>query len=441
MSNLDFHTILYYYAVFCLAFSPVSIGVFVFLYRKTNLLDRVDRFVDRLLGEKPAPAAGGAREAAPGGGEDKPELSGIACFNLHVGDEYYCRSRTRFSEDNLHEVRWSTDNDFLGEMGADGLFRAVRTGSVNIFCTRKDDDFDDGAHAYSINILPTDQKWVGDRLAGAVTRRMRREDVLAMNIKRKTLDEKVSKGIIAFAARDRVPATVLQFDREGFLERGVYEFRNADALLPALEAALEERYERVELDDERVQIWIHKIISDTRDEIDTYCYIRTMRNGSVAFCVSNAWREYGATEEFLLNVKMAARIFEDCLPGEPVPDIHARKARKTAAKRTDDPEPVQAQEDGNATVPAPAAETPGTEPGPQSAPEDAASAEDIREAEAEAAPEGGEDEGTEGGSKEGETGKTEEKNETEETEDKEEGGEVDFEDVEDALKGMPDYDF
>lgn len=351
MTNLDFHTILYYYAIFCLIFSPVSISLFVVLYRKTKVLTWVDRMIDKILGEAPKAPADKEDEKKADIQADRPELSGIACFNLHVGDGYYCRSSMQYSEDNLHELCWTTDNDFLGEFGEDGLFTAKRMGVIGIFATRKEDDFDKGRQAYIINILPSDQGWFGDRLIGAVTRRMKREDVLASNIKRKTKYEKTAKNIICFADKDRIPETILQFDKEGFLERGIYIIKSGGETWHNLvNEAMPERFERVELDDDSVQIWIHKIINDEGDEIDVYAYIRQLRNGNIAFCVSNTWREYGATEEFLLNVKMAARVFEECLPGEPVPDIIAIKAPKRHVKTVEVSQFAETAEEENGPV-------------------------------------------------------------------------------------------
>mgnify|MGYP007092189551 CR=1 FL=1 len=53
MNNLDFHTILYYYAMCCLAFSPFSILLFVIRYRKTKAFEWLNKAIDRMLGEAP----------------------------------------------------------------------------------------------------------------------------------------------------------------------------------------------------------------------------------------------------------------------------------------------------------------------------------------------------------------------------------------------------
>lgn len=345
MNNLDFHTILYYYAMFCLAFSPFSILLFVILYRKTKAFEWLNKAIDRMLGEAPKDDKkdGDAKNAAAESAV-KPERSHIATFNLHVGDEYFCRSSYQYTENMLRDVEWSMDNEFLGEFDDNGKFKANKRGIINIYVTSKDNGFGNPDLAYSINILPSDPKWIGDRLIDAVTARMRREGVYAMNIKRKILGEKPASGIVEYASKERVPQTVLQFDSDGFLERGLYQFRYSEALMDTIESALEERFERLQVDQPGVQIWIHKIIDATKDEIDTYCYIRRMRNGNVAFCVGNTWREYGVTEEFIMNVKMAARIFEECLPGEPVPDIVIRKGAKTPAKKADTPKDAPAPE-------------------------------------------------------------------------------------------------
>ena len=193
MFGIELHKILEYYAIITLIASPISILGFVILYRKTNMISRIDKFVDRLLGIKGSALA----DAKPEEKEDKPdpypndaaEMSGIACFNLDVDDVYFCRRNAQLLNGNIHETVWSCDNEFFGEIDERGILKSKKAGTVNIFCARKDDPFASAIQAYSINITPTNNNWFGQWLSDAVLRRMKKTDVLARNIKRKIVSE------------------------------------------------------------------------------------------------------------------------------------------------------------------------------------------------------------------------------------------------------------
>ena len=330
MSTISIQTILEYYAIFCLAMSPLSVMLFVILYRKTNLVDRIDKLVDRILGIKELPAQEKNQQKDETESSAKPaaetqELTGVACFSLKVDDVYYCRKNAQLFNGGYHEIQWSCDNEFLGQINHEGRFKSQRMGTANIYCARKDDPFASAVHAYSISIKPTNENWFAQWLMDAVLGRKKKADVLSDQIKSKITDEIPPKGIIEYEGQKDYTKMVLQFDSADCLERGVLFVRASET--DRLDSALGERFEQVRLqNDGRTKIWVHRIIDESKDEIDIYAYQRRTSHDEYILGFSQNWREYGDVEEFLLNIGMTVKVFADCITGDkpetpvPVPD-------------------------------------------------------------------------------------------------------------------------
>ena len=329
MANISIHTILEYYAILCLVMSPVSISLFVVLYRKTNMLERVDRLVDRILGIKPVEPKSETSskpdaKTNPGSGPavSAPELSGVACFTLKVNDTYHCRKNAQHFNGGFHEIVWSCDNEFLGDITNEGLFTSKRAGTANIFCARKDDPFASAVQSYSITITPQSDDWFAQWLIDAVSKRTAKADILARNIKWKITGESLEKRIITYEGGRQYGSILLQFDAMENLERGLFILKDADAsAMCRLHKELFERFECVRLKNgSHTQVWVHRLIDDARDEVDVYAYIKKKDDGDSVLGFSQNWREYGDIEEFLLNISMAGKMFSDCMPND-VPEL------------------------------------------------------------------------------------------------------------------------
>ena len=351
MKGIDFNTILQYYAMMCLILSPLSVAVCVFLYRKTDIIDRIDRFVDKLLGIKPEKKTDD-KEKDAADSDENDAMAGIACFNLLVGDTYFCRNTSEDPDRNLHESEWSCDNSFLGRLTPEGKLQSMKTGTIRIFCKRKHDDFDVPRHAYSINILPKDTEWPVQRIIDAVNNRTTKGDVLARNIKKNITDIRDQQGIISYIPGRKKNSEIYQFDRNGKLERAVMVMYNINKDGDIRDdAALEERFEKVGLKNDDIQIWIHRIVDESKDEVDVFCVVRNLRDGGKAFCVSHTWREAGEIEEFLENIRMSVRLFEKCLPGEKtVEPVLSEDIKTSSGKEITVPESSSGEERGQETT-------------------------------------------------------------------------------------------
>ena len=336
MNHLDLHTILEYYAILCLCCMPISIPLLVVLYRKTGILQKVDARIDKWLGNvKPTPQNAQGNDAEHGDGpkaqekepmteEEIMEKSGISCFAVCIGDNYFCRKNSQMYNGNhrLHELGWITDNFFVGKADDKGFFQSNHAGVVNVFCYQKDDPMANTMQCYSITVLPTDPDWFPGRIAGHVVAKTAKTEILrlALKSKWKIVSETPAKGLIVFERVQHCRRLTLQFDSQERLERAAVLLGDPSGKAIAdIGKELAERFERVRLTKDTQQVWIHRVIDESKDEVDAYAYLAWNRNGTV-LGFSQAWREYGDVEEFVLNVGMAPRLLADCIgftPSEP----------------------------------------------------------------------------------------------------------------------------
>ena len=347
IKELSIKEILQYYAVICLALAPLNILLTFLLYKYTNLIERFDMFLDRHLAKDggkekkksvPEEKKQQTDKVPADAPKDSPELAGISCFNLPVGQIYYCRQSSQGRGGSFYDMRWFVSNEFLGKIDEDGLFTALKAGRIDIFCARRNDDFDTGALAYSVKILPRRPKWTVQRTIDLIAERAKKEKVLETFIDTKIITDDQKKRILAYKQNGDFEKVILQLDGNLRAERAVYIIRprKGEELKSAIKDILEQiddRFEAVELEGEGINYWIHRLIDDEHDEVDMYAYLRKSNSaeasGAWILAIGQTWREYGEIEEFLLNIKMAEKMFADCLSGE---DYIPVKAKIPASK-------------------------------------------------------------------------------------------------------------
>lgn len=324
MDNISINQILQYYAIFCLAFSPISLLMFIFFAKKTKLILHINNFLDQVLGIKPK------EEKTEGQKDEKktPEATnaetGVSAFNLIVGDSYFCMQTMQDRNGDIYDTEWLSDNRFVGIIDESGLFKSNKIGLVNIFCCRKGDAFDTGTHLYAINVCPKDNKWFGHWFIKAVSNRMSKIDLLAHFVKTKISSEIPAKGIICLEGKEDYRSLILQLDETSKLSRCVIILkRTSKEDLQLLKENIEEVFEKVELEKGNTEIWVRRTIDDSKDEVGVYCFLKKLKNGNIAFAIGQTWREYGDIDEFLLNIKMAEKQFIDCLPNEEIEELKA----------------------------------------------------------------------------------------------------------------------
>ena len=332
LKNLSVSEILQYYAVLCLSLAPLNILLVYLLYKYTNLIERFDRFLDKLFTKKGKKAEVQPKpqdekttgEPEPKKPVDIPELSGVSCFSLPVGQIYYCRLNSQERSAGFYPLRWFTSNEFLGKVDEESVFTAHKAGVVDVYSCRKNDDFDHGAHAYRITVVPRNPKWTAQTAIELLLNRAERPKVLAAYMGSKIVQNDPAKRLLGFHQAGVFEKVLFQFDATDNLERAVLlvSARKGEPLTEALNNIIGEmadRFDEVTLTSgEGIRLWIHRLIDEEHDEVDIYAYMRKSASvkGQWVLCIGQTWREYGEIDEFLLNIKMCEKMFADCLPNE-----------------------------------------------------------------------------------------------------------------------------
>ena len=353
LEPLSFSAIMHYYAMISLTLTPLTLIALIILARHTAILDRVDRIVDKIVPDGPdagneKTSATGAEttvEAANNKGNDL--LSGVAVFQIRVGETYRCRLNFQNRGGSYGGMVWFNDNEFVGKIDPDGLFKSAKAGQSNIFCVSKEHSYDTGIQAYAIQVMPTDSDWFVDRVIKDITERIPRCDYVVRNIKRKILSEKPDRRIIRYAGlpKEGSSSLTVQFDELDTLLRCAIQFGKNDKTRQTITDNLNERFEEIKLKDGlETRIWIHRIIDRERDEVDIYAVFTEQKDG-LYLCIGHNWREYGEKEEFIENIRLAARQFEP-LTGTPSKnDIEAERDAPETVGIISNSEPIRTAPD------------------------------------------------------------------------------------------------
>ena len=360
--------ILEYYAVLCIVCTPLNLLLLVFLSKRTNLLRRIDDYIDKILPPEkltkaePSPQAASNTQAAPTPipvptEEETRDMSGIACFEIQVGETYVCHLNYQNRGGSYGEMSWFNDNEFVGEIKDNGLFKAFKVGTSNIFCVSKGHSYDAGAQAYSIKVVSALGPWFADLYIEQLTERKAKADFLAKNVKRKITKEIPSKNIIVYSGSpaESSYSFTSQFDAMNLLSRVCWAISPDKKTEEQLIQRLEERFEEIKLSvSNGFRIWIHQIIDSEHEEVDIYAFIKYNERNELILGIGQTWREYGEKEEFLDNIRMAIRSFGDIISYD-VSNMRAQTEEITESRKIDE-EPAQ-ETDTNETTEQSASDT------------------------------------------------------------------------------------
>ena len=336
-------TILEYYAIISLITLPLNIFLFVFLNKKTPLIENFNQWLDRKLGvpppkpAEPEPKPQDKKEEDKGKKEEvikRPENFHTALFKIPVGDVYHCMTSSVDNDSRRYTLEWTTDNDFIGTIDKDGLFTARKTGKVSLFYKRKEDISDKGHNAYQIEVVPTHREWFGNEFLSALEERTLKENVISKLMNRSILSEKPQQKSITYAGTGDYSELAVQFNMYSELERVLYVLQrhaNTDDIVKELD----ERFEEAKLVGTGIRVWTRRYKNDKDEEIDEvtlYAFLRETLSGQRYLGISQSWREYADINEFLENIKMAEKTFSEIMPDIPVADVSAVVEKKEPPK-------------------------------------------------------------------------------------------------------------
>ena len=326
--TISISAILEYYAILCIICMPLNFFLLLFLSKRTNILQKIDSYIDRMLPEEkkpaaPAPTATDNQPTKPSvpdnpmpSEEDIETMSGISSFEILVKETYKCHVNFHNRGGSYGGMIWFNDNEFVGQIKEDGLFTANKVGTARIFCASKGHGPDYGAQAYTIKVVSALGPWFADRLIEQVSDKMSRTDIMAKNVRRKLQKEVPTKNIMVFAGHptERSLSLTLQFGHNAKLLRGCY------SLTPDMETyddtveRLNEHFEEIKIKTPgSPRIWIHQIIDNEHEEVDIYAILYQTSQRELLLGIGQIWREYGEKEEFVDNVRMALRSFSDII--------------------------------------------------------------------------------------------------------------------------------
>lgn len=328
-------TILKYYAVLCLVMMPFTLVFLIVISRRTNWLEKIDLFLDRLIDSgRKKDASIKTTVQKPNNEFTKPneeqlkEMSGVSSFEISVGESYICHLNFQNRGGSTSAMDWFNDNEFVGTVDSTGLFKARKSGNANIFCVSRGHTYESGMQAYCIRVIPRNGQWYADKTIEMIEKKAIKTDVLVKNIKRKIIKENPRANIIVYPAIGKEEFTELhyQFNEQQQLIRTLYKIKNTSTAEDNLIKHIEERFEEVELEKAGgFRIWIHQIIDNIHEEVDMYVFMRKTPQ-LIYIGIGTAWREFCEKEEFLDNIQLSIKLFHELMDiGKDNLDIIANK--------------------------------------------------------------------------------------------------------------------
>ena len=349
LTGLTVREILEYYALLCIILMPFAFAILIYLNKRTAAIERLNRFLDRILGleEVKIPSASDKKEEKKDENNDEKkaeeddEKSGIIKFNILVGDTYFCRVDSVDTSKMTKGLSWFSTNRFVADIDKDsGKLTAKKNGSAIIIYTDKNVDYDPGRRLYNISVVQKNPDWFADRAIELLYKDALRDEVANAFIDRKILSESKAKKTVTYEGLGGERKVVFQFSSGNRLRRVLWEFDQGNIKEDKdggfFSEELDQRFERVE-GKGGVSIWIREYVDERRDEVQFYAFAKRTSRKTVILGIGKTWREYGDVEEFLMNISMCEKTFADCMEGEPVSEFtvdkeYARKKSVDAAK-------------------------------------------------------------------------------------------------------------
>lgn len=316
--------ILQYYAVMQLVSLPLTFVLLVFLYKKTNYIERFNSWLDRFFGltEKENKAADDESRRLTAKEKIAQDMrdakTGVTTLKLAIGQSYHCRlSMSLIREGGLYKCRWYPENGFVGDVDSEGVFTAKKAGETDIYCEGNNiSDDQAGQHVYKIIVVPEDAEWNPGLLFKLLYDGAERKKIMARLYDRRISNIREDINAVDYRRGKTDEGLRMQFDYEDRLQRFVLMLGKKwkENGLKNIERALDERFDPVKMEQGQTRIWMHKYITESETLIDHYCFIKELSDGNGVLCFSRTWREYSDELEFLQNIAMAELTFIELLP-------------------------------------------------------------------------------------------------------------------------------
>jgi hypothetical protein len=358
---LNIHEILEYYAICCLAFFPVSLGIVIYIYKKTNFFIKMDEYIDRRLGFKDKSEGleekkeerlleAKAEKKKEENKEDEfneweeNEKNGTPCLRLKVGDIYKCILSKSEANEVGATMTWSLEKKFIGEIKEiGGLFEARRVGSSLVICKNKP--------YYFIEVISRNEKWFASETIKDIVSGNPTDMIKNRLLGKQLLDTNFSKRTFSYQDPFKeVKSLICQGDEEGNLVRAVFIMNNTEGLKNSIKKEMTERMIPIKELQEDKTYWVHEYTYMRDQCVDFVALMKESHNGDLLLCIGKTWRIAGMRDEIETNLEMTDRSFVDCLDTEDIPDmvgidLKEKEKEKDSPSFTErEQEPVKTQE-------------------------------------------------------------------------------------------------
>lgn len=340
--------ILEYYAILCLCMSPLSLGMVFYLHRRTNVLDRFEAWLDKVVPPKTAPAR---PEPSPAKPEKKQEQaqpspsSGLPTLELLIGDKYYCALDSKQRRENLQMPVFFTDNDFVGSVDVSkgrNIFTARHCGKVTVRYGMS--EMDPGNNAYLIKINSPSGEWSADEVHGMIIRKATMNDAVTQIADAGMIEENGAAGTADIAvSRGEFDRIILRHDSQGRVTQSIHRVRKGDE--EDVKKKIADRFEKLDTkSDSEFSIWVSRTINRDEDKIDSFVIARTDNDSRLLVCFSPVWRDNCSRMEFEDNVHMTQKMFNRMMPD--LDDVEftftpEEPVKKESIFKTPEPKPAE----------------------------------------------------------------------------------------------------
>lgn len=316
--------ILQYYAFISLLTLPLNALVFLYIYKKTDYLDRFNDWLDRTLklGEPikkpqaPVPEKQEEKEHETFASREEYERKGTSYVRIQVGDIYYCRLTSRQTDSRLYQLDWFSTNEFVGQIDENAIFSAFHAGKATVGYFERGNSLNAGNPMYEIEVLPSGDAWFADEFIPAILERKKKDTVLASLVDRRILSENPAARTLTYQGRGEYEKLSIQFNIFGELDKVLYELPYVSALSDAdIAEKMEERFDEAKLKGPGIRIWYSLESNPNKEDVKLYAFLRFTADGRRLFGISQFWRQNGEIDEFLLNIQMAEKYFADLMLG------------------------------------------------------------------------------------------------------------------------------
>lgn len=319
--HLKLQLILEIYAILVLTGLPIVLAISIYLYKKTDVIDRIDEWLDNVLG------IGTQNEDASDRTEEEStetqrmereqyedEEIILPRFILRVGETYHCVRPKNTYRQNI-ESEWESDYPFIGEVTKERIFKARKKGICPLLFDR--------IPKFEIEIVPSSGPAFFDKDTDELLNETAIGNVRSRMIYKSLIQSDTDGKPLIYENPFKDIRTAWYTQKDGTFVSVLYRMEDDEAIANRITSAMNERFEKIDTDSEAT-FWYHQ---DIEDYVDAVAFMRTAE-GSLLLGISKTWRDMMDVAETKLNVAMIEKPFAE-LTGTAAAKVELSKEEKS----------------------------------------------------------------------------------------------------------------